>query len=239
MEINWQQVPSDTIIETTRGAIAFAEPVTEFETAVIPDAAVRLYVVFVESDSKTLEQQVEALSETVELRVRLYDKTGHAAAIQTTEKYVSVIQNSPEVVRVKRETEAELTGSMDMGTVEADTATEVGAVATEIPQSESADGSAEIPRSESVAESVDVAARADEEQSVEEDAAQSAQIAVNAGGSDVQSVVLGVNEQETQTSQVLVTTEPVKNDRVSGTVLFGVLGCIIIAVVLVLVIRRK
>lgn len=250
MEINWQQVPSDTIIGTTRSAIGFIEPVAESETVAGSDDTVRLYVVFMNLDSKTLEQQVEALSEAVELRVKLYDRTGHAAVIQTTEKYVTVIQNTPEVIRVKRETAAEQTGSMDMGSDVfvsdiTDHATDDTVIAdADHPADDSVEAeAADISTAESDDHSEDVVAdeiaQSDTEHMADEDAAQSVQVAEDAGEDDAQSIDFEENEQITQTSQTVVTPAPVKKDGEGSTLVFGILGCIIIAVVIVLIMRRK
>lgn len=111
MGYSWQEVPSDTIRVATGGAIQLVEPVKE--PVVMPEQTVRLYVVFTKSENATLEQQVEALAETVEMSVRLYDRTGNAAVIQTTARFIPVIAKTPGVSEVRQETEAELTGSVN------------------------------------------------------------------------------------------------------------------------------
>lgn len=262
MEIIWEQVPSDTIRTTTGGAIEVVEPVTEPVSPVMPDEAVRLYVVFTKSDNATLEQQVAALAETVELSVRLYDTTGNAAVIQTTARYISVIEHASEVAEVRREFEAEL--HLDSTTVGQESDTKDIPDQTESNPVQSDAGKA-ANESESVETDVTVGTEAGNEitqsvpalsdadssastESVEADEAtgadiggeitQSVQVAEDVSETDTQGI-LGEDEQIAQTTEVLVTPMPAQAGKTGSTFVFAVLGCFIILVVSFLVIRRK
>lgn len=249
MGISWQEVPSDTIKVSTKGAIEIVEPVPESLTLDKPDEAVRLYVIFMESDTATLEQQVEALAKTVDMSVRLYDHSGHAAVIQTTAKYIPIIENTSEVAEVRREYEAELTGSKTTDSV---------SIATDIPEqtvsnlfptdvdtdkstfSESAEAGAVNETDAAVP--TEASEEADTESEETTVITQTVQIAENDSENDAQDINPKVNEQTTQltqTAEVIATPAPIKKGSAGTTITFAVLGCIIIFVAAFLIIRRR